>query len=923
MVYIHKFICFYLILIIPFNSIAMTFEEAAELGKSTGHEAVDNYTTVDQNPDGSFEFTRQDGTAVTLAPDDLIQGLTGELAPAYSGARGSDANTNLSGTTEHSNLRTEETHYGDAYGILRDNFDGGINETPDLSQDPIMTRNREVLDPANIPEDFSDCSSESTWSESTTTEHIEELRHCTEVPVSSLRCEVSHSVLAEFIDIDESNGFVHVYRCDNNDPTCIRIRLGTPNYNVIGGGYCTVHEQFASFNILTPEAIESVTYLGANWDDIFEARIGNDSLYSWPAGIDWQDAGQDPRNVPYGRSSCETGDAHGSFPNIDVTAYWKNNPTVEISQRVGIGDAGFAASYWELRIDPTLIPIYESYYPQLCLDEVIKIDQMDPPSQVCSINMYCAQALNPINTCSAQSLFCPTTAELPDSPSSSIPKSCETFNLEVDCAFSNQGPPPCYTNALGEEVCPEAGGAPANHCKSYEDNPECAFVSRSCQLGGLSSSGECAVYEQTFDCGYDIDITQETEETTIECAGPVRCMGLECVDDTSTTSDSFGKATALFQSAQMIQEHGNCDPGTGVCEIFKGDRLECKQAITVGGHDMQDCCYDPVTPEDFGSILKATASVGVLDYVLFESAGYATIESGAAYLQKGASHAYTAATNYFTGSGECAGAFAETVAPDALSTALSSATQSIYAGVQTGLNALYTGLGDAVITESAAGVLGPSSAIGTLASGIMAAYAVYQLTNLAIQYIYACEEPEYELAAKRGMKACHYLGTYCYDDISDLEYAVLLAALGPVDINFALVDNCVESRQSYCCYSSPLARIIMEQVALQGIVPFGGPRSASCDGILIGELDNINWDPDTGGVDLTEWTLMLAEHEVSPKASEMTLDFLTGEGSTTDFFDNPNVKLNAVDRLESRSNGIDFEESVDSAEEGFKETVIW
>jgi hypothetical protein len=53
----------------------------------------------------------------------------------------------------------------------------------------------------------------------------------------------------------------------------------------------------------------------------------------------------------------------------------------------------------------------------------------------------------------------------------------------------------------------------------------------------------------------------------------------------------------------------------------------------------------------------------------------------------------------------------------------------------------------------------------------------------------ACEEDEFELGVKRELKSCHYVGSYCKSKV---------------------LTACIERRKAYCCFNSPLARILDE-----------------------------------------------------------------------------------------------------------------
>ncbi|MBC8386356.1 MAG: conjugal transfer protein TraN, partial [Gammaproteobacteria bacterium] len=99
-----------------------------------------------------------------------------------------------------------------------------------------------------------------------------------------------------------------------------------------------------------------------------------------------------------------------------------------------------------------------------------------------------------------------------------------------------------------------------------------------------------------------------------------------------------------------------------------------------------------------------------------------------------------------------------------------------------------TTAGSAVASDGASEIM---SNMSSAASTMMAVYAYYQVAMMVIQLVYECEESEYELAAKRDLKSCNKIGSYCHDDT---------------------IFGCLEKRTTYCCYNSPLSRIISDQV---------------------------------------------------------------------------------------------------------------
>ena len=76
----------------------------------------------------------------------------------------------------------------------------------------------------------------------------------------------------------------------------------------------------------------------------------------------------------------------------------------------------------------------------------------------------------------------------------------------------------------------------------------------------------------------------------------------------------------------------------------------------------------------------------------------------------------------------------------------------------------------------------------------MYAYMIYSVVMILIKIIWTCEKEEFQLGAKKELKTCHYVGGYCKSKI---------------------LGWCIEKREASCCFSTPLSRILNEQIRPQ------------------------------------------------------------------------------------------------------------
>ncbi len=152
---------------------------------------------------------------------------------------------------------------------------------------------------------------------------------------------------------------------------------------------------------------------------------------------------------------------------------------------------------------------------------------------------------------------------------------------------------------------------------------------------------------------------------------------------------------------------------------------------------------------------------------------------------------------------------------------------------------------------------------------LMIAYTVYKVTMMIAQMLAACKPEELETASKIHEKACFKVGgVYCLKEVS-----------------VGIKKMCVKRAQNYCCYSSMLPRIVMQQAVVQlGL--------SDCSGITVAQLQKLDWSK----VDLTEWVAEATLGGALPDGQDdLTLEALTGTGHVlagTEDRDNTLERLN-------------------------------
>ena len=201
-----------------------------------------------------------------------------------------------------------------------------------------------------------------------------------------------------------------------------------------------------------------------------------------------------------------------------------------------------------------------------------------------------------------------------------------------------------------------------------------------------------------------------------------------------------------------------------------------------------------------------------------------------------------------------------------------------------------------VVAEGSVLQLGGGTAwLGTAMAWAMYAYMIYTVVMILIRIIWTCEQSEFELGAKRELRACHRVGSYCRKEV---------------------LTWCVEKRESYCCFNTPLARILNQQIRPQLGRDWGEAQSPECSGIDIRDFARVDWNQ----VNLDEWLAILYETGHFPTLETLTVEDLTGAGSPLAV--HAVGRPDAATRSTQRSDGLDSEEVRKEAEsELWRETL--
>ncbi len=427
-----------------------------------------------------------------------------------------------------------------------------------------------------------------------------------------------------------------------------------------------------------------------------------------------------------------------------------------------------------------------------------------------------------------------------------------------------------------------------NTCAELEQDPQCHYVRTECTEGGAGHEGFCYVQNLIYDCGEDVEVQTAEVRTEYNCPGPIRCMGTDCLEPDSIKQANFAEAAAMLNAAQYMTNDMSCTGADGQdnveCTVFKGNAGQCKKAV--GG--IVDCCEKPsgVSLSDYITMIVAVNKLDTAVMAMNPSSAiygsWNTLREPITSTWSAVKEPFVSAWDSLMGAGPstAAGAGAEQAATGFMQVLTNKTAEWVGTTFGSGAqSALFSNVGGAVGADGvvSGGNFALGGAAGAVLSTVMTAYMIYSVTMILIQLIWKCEQSEFEMNAKRVLKSCHYVGSYCKSKF---------------------LGACVEKRQSYCCFTSPLSRIIQEQVRPQLGLGWGSAKSPNCEGLTASQLNQVDWSQ----VNLDEWIGILSITGNLPEIPSLDLERLTGSGSTLNVDGN---RQSAADRAIERLNGMD------------------
>lgn len=484
-----------------------------------------------------------------------------------------------------------------------------------------------------------------------------------------------------------------------------------------------------------------------------------------------------------------------------------------------------------------------------------------------------------------------------------LPRMCwAATGNKMDCSNSITGQMNCYTDLNGVQRCgtidtsnlaTNFGEGPTHKddCAApgieLFGNPACKLVSTNACTEGAAGlfSGTCYNKTVIYDCGEDKQITVPGGVSYSQsCGSPIRCMGTECHNPKGEVNRDFGKAVASANITDMAARDMICaetgEKPTSVGQactplIFNGEKRTCKIPIGNSIGLTPNCCKESEkaaaeAPDaiSYVQLVMLTYKMGNDKMMLSALArlpglsGFSqSLYSNGGAVQSAIDGAIANTQNFLMDS---ASTVAKTFGYEFSSPAATATTKDFVLDPSNvglsptqmaGFNDFLrnNGMGDLADmlftfdgTEGIVQLSPMGEQMFAALEYVQTVFMIYSIAKIIGHIIFKCEKSELELGIQKKQRNCHYVGNYC---------AMRVKFVG-----------CIEKRESYCCYKTPLSRIVAEQIrtkAPQVAGGYGEPSGPQCGGFTPAQLSAFDWSLFDPG----EWILLLQEAGLIPDST--------------------------------------------------------
>lgn len=474
-----------------------------------------------------------------------------------------------------------------------------------------------------------------------------------------------------------------------------------------------------------------------------------------------------------------------------------------------------------------------------------------------------------------------------------LPPELQATCLEDPCWVDAQGNLVCLDNTIDQMTNSLGQPGWVDDCEEFVLDPDCTLLPDMACIEGMEDEvdplniGLCLARTRFFDCGSSVTIpgVPEADSSTVTCGAEIRCLGDECANQEAESNPDFVLAATAATAITEAQKDVSCDVAGDPesCVLFEGTDERCQnpRGFTLGV--IPDCCRESRRAGRSGGDFVTYMLLARHTYRLAKDphvAAYlsqSTIGSGIQTVintpAEWGRSAGRAVTSGFNSSLQWAGfrpTDAAASAPGASAEAALSSTgfgpiqQYIATGFNNFLNSIGAGEfassifetgGEGLVTGWVAG--STAEMVANVMTTIGTIYTIYSIARILGSIFFPCKTEELAFGIQQANRSCHYVGKYCAKRV-----------------RIGLIRKCIIDKETYCCFSSPFARIINQQVRLQGLVgEWGSAREPNCDGLSIAEMNMVDWSL----VDLSEWEAILWEAGLVPDPRNPPLNYIPSD----------------------------------------------
>lgn len=402
----------------------------------------------------------------------------------------------------------------------------------------------------------------------------------------------------------------------------------------------------------------------------------------------------------------------------------------------------------------------------------------------------------------------------------------------------------CFTDVDGQETCldqPKTDGPP-NDCGRLEDDETCTEVREQCTEDGMSSDGHCYVSTKVFECKVKVVVDDATidEETTCKGGGVTPCMDGSCVQQEKNTTSASTAAAHVATMQTMLIDHDAAPSATGGKVSMRvvpskdesrtqGMLLAALQKVIDGvipSASAQDDPFGvplpyPVPKEDPPGNPADAMGPGVAEDMLSKMKFFVGTRESCKKMLGGLLDCCTKEppdqqkewwTRYGTFTRE--NGMAELLSMPDEQNGDGTGVWDNYDATSNSmtLNSTFTSIAENV---KAGGTASGGSVDATL-NDLSKQFQGYSDKEVKPKLGWYCKDDEKDLAIKKNLGQCTYIGSYCQTK--------------------GLLGECIVKQHVSCCFNSTITKMIRDKFAKEGRFGFGTAKRPTCDGIPLTAL---------------------------------------------------------------------------------------